>query len=265
MPPPRLRQRLDPARSLPRSLCHPRRRRSSLGAGRRASAVGLSSALAALGVVAWHYWRLRGVLRRLTARQRMPPPHGRRRVERARPPAPPQPAGNARAQAAPDRHAARATAPPPPALPDAVVVVDRNSQRVQWFNEAATPLLGLHYPRDIGAPLGERLQPMPLAHWLRGRPQCRTAAGRRPRPSIRRVRLSLRLIPVLRRTVAAGRARRHQAAATGTDAPRFRRQRLARTAHAADRRARLPRHARSGGTSRTGRRCWRRCSGSRSA
>src|SRR5688572_4136879 len=32
--------------------------------------------LAALGVVAWHYWRLRGVLMRLTARQRLVPPLG---------------------------------------------------------------------------------------------------------------------------------------------------------------------------------------------
>ncbi len=32
--------------------------------------------LAALGVVAWHYWRLRRVLMRLTARQRMEPVRG---------------------------------------------------------------------------------------------------------------------------------------------------------------------------------------------
>ena len=31
---------------------------------------------AALGVVAWHYWRLHDVLTRLTARQRMTPPLG---------------------------------------------------------------------------------------------------------------------------------------------------------------------------------------------
>ena len=60
------------------------------------------------------------------------------------------------------------------ALPDAVVVLDRNSQRVQWFNPAATTLLGLHYPRDIGAPLGDRLHAMSLARWL--------AAGRNAEP-----------------------------------------------------------------------------------
>ena len=32
--------------------------------------------VSALGVVAWHYWRLRQVLARLTARQRMAPPRG---------------------------------------------------------------------------------------------------------------------------------------------------------------------------------------------
>ena len=31
---------------------------------------------AALGVVAWHYWKLRHVLLRLTARQRLAPPRG---------------------------------------------------------------------------------------------------------------------------------------------------------------------------------------------
>lgn len=120
-------------------------------------------ALAALGILAWHYWRLRQVLLRLTARQRGETANGigvwneldrllhrnqqemrvrkRRLVEMLR---------SYRAAAA--------------ALPDAVVVVDRNTQRIQWFNEAATSLLGLHHPADMGAPLVERLQPLPLAH-----------------------------------------------------------------------------------------------------
>jgi two-component system phosphate regulon sensor histidine kinase PhoR len=80
------------------------------------------------------------------------------------------------------------------ALPDAVVVVDRNSQRVQWFNEAARGLLGLRHPGDLGVPVVQRLQPLPLAHWL--------AAGRNaepmldaPSPIDPNLRLSLRLIP----------------------------------------------------------------------
>src|SRR3546814_13024397 len=52
------------------------------------------------------------------------------------------------------------------ALPDAVVVLERNSQRVRWFNDAATRLLGLHYPDDIDAALGDRLQPLPVSRWL---------------------------------------------------------------------------------------------------
>jgi len=54
------------------------------------------------------------------------------------------------------------------ALPDAVVVVERLTQRVQWFNLAATALLGLTAPDDLGAALVPRLQPLPLAHWLAG-------------------------------------------------------------------------------------------------
>ena len=32
------------------------------------------------------------------------------------------------------------------ALPDAVIVAERDSQRITWFNAAANRLLGLHYP-----------------------------------------------------------------------------------------------------------------------
>ncbi|MGH8031773.1 MAG: phosphate regulon sensor histidine kinase PhoR, partial [Luteimonas sp.] len=54
--------------------------------------------------------------------------------------------------------------------------------------------LGLHYPNDIDAALGERLQPLPIAHWL--------SAGRHAEPLLDAaspvdpaIRLSLRLIP----------------------------------------------------------------------
>ncbi|MEO6138722.1 MAG: phosphate regulon sensor histidine kinase PhoR, partial [Luteimonas sp.] len=80
------------------------------------------------------------------------------------------------------------------ALPDAVVVVERNSQRILWFNESATRLLGLRHPVDLEAPLVERLQPLPIAHWL--------ASGRNaeplsdmPSPVASDVRINLRLIP----------------------------------------------------------------------
>jgi two-component system, OmpR family, phosphate regulon sensor histidine kinase PhoR len=149
--------------------------------------------VAALAVVAWHYWKLHAVLLRLTSRRRLPPPRGvgvwneldrllnrgqadmrerkRRLVEMLR--------------------AYRAVAA---ALPDAVVVLERDSQRVQWFNQAATRLLGLHYPDDMEAPLGDRLKPLPIARWL--------ASGRSaepildaPSPLDPGTRLHLRLIP----------------------------------------------------------------------
>lgn len=149
--------------------------------------------VAALGVVAWHYWRLRKVLLRLTARQRLELAQGRgvwneldRLLFR----------GQAEMRTRKRRlldmlRAYRAAAA---ALPDAVVVVERNSQRVQWFNKAASSLLGLQYPADIGAPVGDRLQPLPMSHWL--------AAGRNAEPMLDAaspvdpdLRLNLRLIP----------------------------------------------------------------------
>jgi len=149
--------------------------------------------VAALSIVAWHYWRLRGVLLRLTARQRLSPPEGEgiwneldRLLYR----------GQAEMRTRKRRltemlRAYRAAAA---ALPDAVVVVERNSQRVQWFNEAATTLLGLQYPRDIGAPIGDRLQGLPMSRWL--------AAGRNaeplmdaPSPVNAETRINMRLIP----------------------------------------------------------------------
>jgi two-component system phosphate regulon sensor histidine kinase PhoR len=149
--------------------------------------------VAALAVVAWHYWRLHGVLRRLTARQRLEPPRGTgvwneldRLLHRSQ----------AEMRARKRRLVAmlRAYRAAAMALPDAVVVVERNSQRVLWFNGAATRLLGLAYPSDIGAALGQRLDAMALAPWL--------AAGRRAEPMLDAaspidpgVRLHLRLIP----------------------------------------------------------------------
>ncbi|MET1163324.1 MAG: phosphate regulon sensor histidine kinase PhoR [Pseudoxanthomonas sp.] len=147
---------------------------------------------AALGVVAWHYWRLRKVLLRLTARQRMEPVRGDgvwneldRLLYRG------QSEMRARKRRLLDMlRAYRAAAA---ALPDAVVVVNRNSQRVQWFNKAATTLLGLQHA-DLGTPIGQRLQPMQLSHWL--------AAGRNAEPMLDaaspvdpELRLNLRLIP----------------------------------------------------------------------
>ncbi len=152
-----------------------------------------SLVVAAAAVLLWHYWKLRQVLSRLTARQRSVPPKGSgiwneldRLLYRS------QDETRVRNRRLVDMlRAYRAIAT---ALPDGVVLVDRNSQRIQWFNESAGSLLGLHYPRDNGAPLGECLQPLPIANWLSG--------GRYAEPLLdvaspvrADVRLSLRLIP----------------------------------------------------------------------
>lgn len=148
---------------------------------------------ASLGVVGWHYWRLRSLLVRLTERQRLREPSGPgvwneldRLLHRAQ--------GGMRQRKRRLLAMLRAYRAAAAALPDAIVVVQRDTQRILWFNEAATPLLGLRYPADMDAPLVQRLQPLPLAHWL--------AAGRNaepisdaPSPPDPSRRLSLRLIP----------------------------------------------------------------------
>ena len=149
-------------------------------------------ALAATALLGWHLWRLQRLVARLEARRRVAP--GRdglwgeldRQLERGQR----EMRGRKRRLLGMLR-AYRAAAD---ALPDAVVVLARDHQRILWFNEAATRLLGLRYPQDIDAPLGERLQPLPLSHWL--------AAGRRAEPLVdvaspvaADVRLNLRLVP----------------------------------------------------------------------
>ncbi len=150
-------------------------------------------ALMALGVVFWHYWRLHQVLLQLGARRRTPPNGGKTAwaaLERLLFRSQTEMRTRKRRLLAMLR-AYRAVAA---ALPDAVVVIDRNHQRVLWFNEAATPLLGLHYPRHHNTPVAAALHPLPMAQWL--------AAGRNAAPMLDvaspvepSLRLDLRLIP----------------------------------------------------------------------
>ena len=164
-----------------------------LGVGLLAGQPWLALTVAALGVVAWHYWKLRNVLLRLTARQRLEPPQGEgvwneldRLLFRSQ--------SEMRARKRRLLSMLRAYRAAAAALPDAVVVVERNSQRVLWFNEAATPLLGLRYPHHQNASIVGALQPLPMSQWL--------AAGRNAEPMMDvaspanpDLRLSLRLIP----------------------------------------------------------------------
>ena len=150
-------------------------------------------ALAALAVAGWQLWRLRAVLRRLESRQRIEASSRRgawnlldRLLHRNQ--------GEMRARNRRMLDMLRAYRAAAAALPDAVVVVERNSQRILWFNEAATRLLGLRTPADVDQPIGERLQPLPIAHWL--------SSGRNAEPLADvasplsdDLRLNLRLIP----------------------------------------------------------------------
>lgn len=149
-------------------------------------------ALAALAMLGWQHWQLGRVLHRLGAR-RWPRLAGKRgawdeldrlhdRDQRER-----------RLRKRRLLEMLRAYRAAAAALPDAVVVVERNSQRIRWFNQAGAKLLGLHYPADVGAPLVPRLHPLPMAQWLASGRHADTIEVASPvNPA---VRLSLRLIP----------------------------------------------------------------------
>ena len=176
----------------------------------------------------------------------------------SRPPAAPQPGRDARKR----RLLAilRAYRAAVAALPDAVVV-DRNTQRVLWFNEAATPAAGA------------ALSPPPDASWSPCCNHCRWRSGWRRAQRRAHARRGLAgrpghapepaADPVFRGTVAAGRPRRdpHHApgdtcAATSSPTSRTSCARRSPWCTATWRcwtRRRCP----------SGRRCWRRCSGSR--
>ncbi|MBJ6983094.1 phosphate regulon sensor histidine kinase PhoR [Luteimonas sp. MC1750] len=151
-------------------------------------------ALGSLALLAGHLLRLQRITHLLDARVRLPPPRPgggawtqvERLLHRAR--------GEVRGRERRLVEMMRAYRAVAAALPDALVVVDRNTQRLIWCNAAAGTLLGLRYPRDKGASLVERLQPLPLSHWL--------SAGRHAEPIVDAaspadpaIRISLRLIP----------------------------------------------------------------------
>ena len=155
--------------------------------------VWLPLALVSMGVVAWHYWRLWRLLTRLTGRRRLPPASGssvwsetegllHRRQDDVR---------SRKRRLLDMLRAYRAAAA---VLPDAVVLIDRNTQRVTWFNEAAERLLGLHHPRDNNTPVADLLRPLPVALWMtagqHAEPMTDAASPRDPN-----IRLNLRLIP----------------------------------------------------------------------
>ncbi|WP_166210522.1 phosphate regulon sensor histidine kinase PhoR [Cognatiluteimonas telluris] len=150
-------------------------------------------AMAALALAGWQLWSLWRVLQRLSARSHAPVGHGRggwQRLQRL------LHRGQQEARVRNRKLVAllRAYRAAADALPDAVVVVEPSHQRIVWFNQAATRLLGLVAPADIDAALGERLPGLSIAHWL--------ASGRHAEPIADiaspmspQLRLSLRLVP----------------------------------------------------------------------
>lgn len=150
-------------------------------------------ALGSLGILGWHYWRLRRILGSLSQRRHVHTPDAsgiwnelERLLSRSQ--------GESLVRKKRLLSMLRAYRAAAAALPDAIVVVERNSQRVVWFNEASERLLGLSYPRDSGAPIGPRLQQLSTPNWL--------ASGRHAEvlmdeasPVDPSVRLTLRLIP----------------------------------------------------------------------
>jgi len=121
--------------------------------------------LSALGLLGWHDWQRQKIISQLIYRQYLPP-HSlqgswntlRHLLHRN------QHTHRARQRRLLQRLRAYHTVAS--ALPDAVMIVERSTQRLQWFNPAARHLLGLQAPADYGAALVSRLQPLPLATWL---------------------------------------------------------------------------------------------------
>ena len=134
-------------------------------------------ALAALGILVWHYWRLHRILGRLTQRRHVRTPGAGgiwneldRLLSRSRD----ETLARKKRLVAMLR-AYRAAAA---ALPDAIVVVERNSQRIVWFNQASHRLLGLDYRATAArrsarawpayrCPIGSPAAATPRCCWMR--------------------------------------------------------------------------------------------------
>lgn len=79
------------------------------------------------------------------------------------------------------------------ALPDATVVLD-GSGAILWFNAAATRLLGLSYPHDIGGHFSNLVRSPRVTRWLEGGDWSEPLMDV-PAPVDDAVRLGLRIIP----------------------------------------------------------------------
>jgi two-component system, OmpR family, phosphate regulon sensor histidine kinase PhoR len=148
-------------------------------------------ALALAVALGWNALRLHRLLRQLTGRRRFLPPEGwgvyaeidARLYQR-------QAEGRQRKRRL--RALLRAFRQAAAALPDGVLVVRSGDLDLEWFNPAATDLLGLRYPHDVGTRLPHLLRSPRVADWLQA------GAGEPlfdlPSPQNEDLRLSLRLI-----------------------------------------------------------------------
>jgi two-component system, OmpR family, phosphate regulon sensor histidine kinase PhoR len=141
--------------------------------------------------LAWNALRLHRLLRQLTGRRRFAAPEGwgvyaeidARLYQR-------QAEGRQRKRRL--RALLRAFRQAAAALPDGVLVVSASDLDLEWFNPAASDLLGLRYPHDVGTRLPHLLRAPRIVDWLE-------AGAAEPlfdlaSPRDDDVRLSLRLI-----------------------------------------------------------------------
>ena len=143
-------------------------------------------------VLTWHYWRMRVILSRLSARRRVTATPGagvwnelERMLHRGQ-----VETRHGKKRLVQMLRAYRATGA---ALPDALLIVDRATQQLIWFNQAAQPLLGLRYPEDIDRNVTTSLPSLPLHAMLSGEADGETVEV--PSPVNDAMTLSLRLIP----------------------------------------------------------------------
>lgn len=144
------------------------------------------------GVLVWHYWRLRVILSRLRARRRFPPSVGEgiwneldRMLYRGQ-----SESRHSKKRLVQLLRAYRATGA---ALPDALCVVDRQTQQLIWFNHASQPLLGLRYPEDVDRNVVTSLPQLPIGQMLENLGDREPIEISSPRDSS--ITLSLKLIP----------------------------------------------------------------------
>jgi two-component system, OmpR family, phosphate regulon sensor histidine kinase PhoR len=78
-------------------------------------------------------------------------------------------------------------------LPDGVIVLDRRGE-ILWFNTAAKRLLGLRYPKDLGAIFADRVPSTRVARWLEDERSDEPLLDI-PSPADETLRLGLRSIP----------------------------------------------------------------------